>query len=150
MAKVDITHVPYKGAGPAITDLLGGHLSMMLIGVPVSLPHARAGKLVALGIASPRRYPTAMDLPTLAESGLPGFEVANWNAVIAPSATPTPIVARVNSEINATLGVHEVRQRLLQQGFEVVSQTPTEFAAYLRSETAKLTQVVKAARIRAE
>jgi tripartite-type tricarboxylate transporter receptor subunit TctC len=147
-ARVDITHVPYKGAAPAVTDLLGGHLTVMLIGVPVSLPHVRAGKLNALGIASLQRYPTAMDLPTLAESGLPGFEVANWFAMLAPAGTAAPRVDRLNAEFSTALRSADIRERLLRQGFESVTGTPAQFAAYLRAETEKWTRVVKEARIR--
>jgi tripartite-type tricarboxylate transporter receptor subunit TctC len=147
-AQVDIVHVPYKGAAPAVTDLLGGHLAVMLIGVPVSLPHVRAGKLVALGIASLQRYPVAMDLPTLAESGLPGFEVANWFAVLAPAGTPASISGRLNSELNAVLRNNELRERLLKQGLESAGGTREEFAAYLRKEMEKWTKVVREARIR--
>ena len=147
-ARVDITHVPYKGAAPAVTDLLGGHLTVMLIGVPVSLPHVRTGRLTALGIASLQRYPAAMDLPTLAESGLPGFEVANWFAVLAPAATPSARVGRLNAEFNAALKPAEMRERLLKQGFESAGSTPDQFAAYLRAEMEKWTKVVREARIR--
>ena len=147
-ARVDIAHVPYKGAAPAVTDLLGGHLTVMLIGVPVSLPHVRAGKLTALGIASLQRYPAAMDLPTLAESGLPGFEVANWFAVLAPAGTPASTVTRLNAELNAVLRIAEMRERLLKQGFESGGGTPGQLAAYLRAETEKWTKVVREARIR--
>ena len=147
-AHVDIAHVPYKGAAPAVIDLLGGHLTVMIIGVPVSLPHVRTGKLTALGIASLQRYPAAMDLPTLAESGLPGFEVANWFAVLAPAGTPASIVSRLNAELNAVLRNAELRERLLKQGFESSGGTPGEFAAYLRAEMEKWTKVVREARIR--
>lgn len=147
-ARVDITHVPYKGAAPAITDLLGGHLTLMLIGVPVSLPHVRAGKLTALGIASAQRYPAAMDLPTLAESGMPGFEVANWLATLAPAGTPPSVVARLNAEFNTVLRTPEMRERLLKLGFESGGGTPGAFATYLRAETEKWTRVVREARIR--
>lgn len=147
-ARVDITHVPYKGAAPAVTDLLGGHLTVMLIGVPISLPHVRAGKLNALGIASLQRYPTAMDLPTLAESGLPGFEVANWFAMLAPAGTPDHRITRLNAEFTTALRSTELRERLLRQGFESSSGTPAQFAAYLRAETEKWTRVVREAKIR--
>ena len=147
-ARVDIAHVPYKGAAPAVTDLLGGHLTVMLIGVPVSLPHVRTGKLTALGIASLQRYPAAMDLPTLAESGLPGFEVANWFAVLAPASTPASTVTRLNAELNAVLRNVEMRERLLKQGFESGGGTPEQLAAYLRAEMKKWTKVVREARIR--
>lgn len=147
-ARLDITHVPYKGAAPAVTDLLGGHLNLMLIGVPASLPHVRAGKLTALGIASLQRYPAAMDLPTLAESGLPGFEVANWFAVLVPAGTSAAHIARLNGEFNAVLGVAEMRERLLKQGFESAGGTPAQFAAYLRAEMEKWTKVVREARIK--
>ena len=147
-AHLDIAHVPYKGAAPAVTDLLGGHLTVMIIGVPVSLPHVRAGKLIALGIASLQRYPAAMDLPTLAESGLPGFEVANWFAMLAPAGTPAAAVSRLNTEINAVLRIVEMRERLLKLGFEGSGGTPGEFASYLRAEMEKWTKVVREARIR--
>ena len=147
-AQVNIAHVPYKGAAPAVTDLLGGHLAVMIIGVPVSLPHVRAGKLTALGIASLQRYPAALDLPTLAESGLPGFEVANWFAVLAPAGTPAATVNRLNAELNAVLRITDMRERLLKQGFESSGGTPGEFAAYLRAEMEKWTKVVREARIR--
>ena len=147
-ARLDIAHVPYKGAAPAVTDLLGGHLNVMLIGVPASLPHVRAGKLTALGIASLQRYPAAMDLPTLAESGLPGFEVANWFAVLAPAGTPAAHIGRLNAEFNAVLRMPEMRERLLKQGFESAGGTPAQFAAYLRAEIEKWTKVVHEARIR--
>jgi tripartite-type tricarboxylate transporter receptor subunit TctC len=147
-ARLDIAHVPYKGAAPAVVDLLGGHLNVMLIGVPVSLPHVRAGKLTSLGIASLQRYPAAMDLPTLAESGLPGFEVANWFAVLAPAGTTAAITNRLNAEFNAVLRTAETRERLLKQGFESSGSTPAEFAAYLRAEMEKWTKVVREAGIR--
>lgn len=147
-ARVEITHVPYKGAAPAVADLLGGHLSLMIIGVPVSLPHVRSGKLTSIGIASLQRYPAAMDLPTLAESGLPGFEVANWFAVLLPAGTPRAAVTRLNGELNAILRAPDMRDRLLQQGFEAGGGTPEQFAAYLRAETEKWTKVIRDARIR--
>jgi len=147
-ARVEITHVPYKGAAPAVADLLGGHLSLMIIGVPVSLPHVRSGKLTSIGIASLERYPAAMDLPTLAESGLPGFEVANWFAVLVPAGTPRAAVARLNGELNAILRIPDMRDRLLQQGFEAGGGTPEQLAAYLRAETEKWTRVIREARIR--
>ena len=147
-AGLDIAHVPYKGAAPAVTDLLGGHFSVMMVGVPATLPHVRAGKLIALGIASLQRYPAAMDLPTLAESGLPGFEVANWFAVLTPVGAPAPIINQLNSEFNTALRPAEMRERLLKQGFEATGSTSSQFAAYLRSEIEKWTKVVREARIR--
>jgi tripartite-type tricarboxylate transporter receptor subunit TctC len=148
MTKLDIAHVPYKGAAPAVMDILGGHLTMLMIGVPVSLPHVRAGKVNALGIASLKRSPVAPDIPTLSEAGLPGFEVANWLAIMAPAGAPPTVIARLNSEINASLTSADTRQRLLQQGLEYAPNTSAEFSAYLKSETEKWTRVVRTAKIR--
>jgi tripartite-type tricarboxylate transporter receptor subunit TctC len=116
--------------------------------VPAALPHVRSGKLTLLGVASLQRYPGAPDLPTLAESGLPGFEIANWFAVLAPKGTPAAIVARLNAELNSVLRVAETRERFLQQGFENTGGTPDQLGAYLRAESDKWTRVVREAHIR--
>jgi len=149
-AKVNMSHVPYKGAAPAVTDLLAGNINVMVIGVPAALPFVRAGRLTALGVASPQRHPSAMDLPTIAESGLPGFEIANWFAVLAPKGTPAAIVSRLNTELNSILHAAETRERFLQQGFENVGGTPDQLSAYLRTENDKWTKVVREAHIRAD
>jgi tripartite-type tricarboxylate transporter receptor subunit TctC len=148
MANVNIVHVPYKGAAPGVTDLMGGHVQLMIIGMSVSLPHVRSGKLKALGVSSLKRSPAAPELPTLNESGLPGFEVVNWMGVLAPAKTPRDTVAKLSAEIHRILHMPEMRARLLAQGFEPVGNTPEEFDAYIKSELVKWSKVVKQAGIK--
>ncbi len=143
MAKVNIVHVPYKGAAPGVTDLMGGHVQMMIIGMAVGLPAARGGKVRALGVTSLTRSPAAPDLPTLNESGLPGYEVLNWMGFLVPAKTPPEIVSRLSAEIRAILQTPETRERLLKQGLEPAGGMPDAFDAYIRSEIAKWSQVVK-------
>ncbi|MGZ5162094.1 MAG: Bug family tripartite tricarboxylate transporter substrate binding protein [Burkholderiales bacterium] len=150
MAKVNIVHVPYKGAAPGVTDLMGGHVQMMIIGMAVGLPAARGGKVKPLGVSSLTRSPAAPDLPTLNESGLPGFEVVNWMGFLVPARTPHDIVAKLNAEIRAILQAPDTRERLLKQGMEPVGNTPEEFDAYIKSEIAKWSKVVKLAGIKAD
>jgi tripartite-type tricarboxylate transporter receptor subunit TctC len=145
MAKVDIVHVPYKGAAPGVTDLMGGHVQMMIIGMAVGLPGVRGGKVRALGVSSLTRSPAAPDIPTLNESGLPGFEVVNWMGYIIPAKTPRDIVNKLSAEIRAVLQVSETRERLMKQGLEPAGNTPEEFDAFIRSEIAKWSKVVKQA-----
>ncbi len=143
MAKVNIVHVPYKGAAPAVTDLMGGHVQMMIIGLAVALPQVRAGKVKALGVTSPTRSPAVPELPTLNESGLPGYVVLNWMGFIAPSKTPRDIVAKLSSEIRAVLATPENRERFMKQGLDPAGNTPEEFDAFIRSEIDKWSRVVK-------
>jgi tripartite-type tricarboxylate transporter receptor subunit TctC len=143
MAKVSILHVPYKGAAPGVTDLMGGHVQLMIIGMAVGLAPARAGKVRALGVTSLTRFPAAPELPTLNESGLPGYEVLNWMGIFAPAKTPPEIITRLNAEIRAVLQVPETRERLLRQGLEPAWNTPEAFDAYIRSEIVKWARVVK-------
>jgi tripartite-type tricarboxylate transporter receptor subunit TctC len=148
MTKVDIVHVPYKGAAPGVTDLMGGHVQLMIIGMAVGLPAARGGKVKALGVSSLTRSPAAPDLPTLNESGLPGFEVLNWMGVIAPSKTPADVISKASGDIRAVLQAPEVRDRLLKQGLEPVATPPEAFDALIRSELARWAAVVKQAGIK--
>ena len=148
MAKVNIVHVPYKGAAPAVTDLMGGHVQLMIIGMAVGLPAARGGKAKALGVTSRARSPAAPELPTLNESGLPGFEVLNWMGVIAAAKTPPDIIAMLNTDIRAVLQLPDVRERLLKQGLEPAGTTPEAFDALIRSEIARWSAVVKEAGIK--
>jgi tripartite-type tricarboxylate transporter receptor subunit TctC len=148
IANVDIVHVPYKGAAPGVTDLMGGHVHLMIIGMPVALPHVRSGKLKSLGVASLKRSPAAPELATLNESGLPGFEVLNWMGLVVPVKTPQGIVSKLSAEIRGILHKPEMKERLLAQGFEPVGNTPAEFDAYIRSEIAKWSKVVKQAGIK--
>jgi tripartite-type tricarboxylate transporter receptor subunit TctC len=144
MTGVDIVHVPYKGSAPAITDLLGGQVSMMFDNMPSGLPHVKAGKLRALGVTSAKRSAAAPEIPTIAESGVPGYEVDSWFGILAPAGTPREIVNKLNVEIVKILRMPEVKQRLAEQGAEPVGNTPEQFAEHIRKETIKWARVVKA------
>ena len=144
LAGVDIRHIPYKGGAPIATALLSGQIQMMLNTPPVILPQVRAGRMKALAIASTRRIPGAPDLPTGAEAGLPGFEVTTWYGVMVPTGTPGPIVTKLHDAFVAALNAPDVRERLLNESFELVGSSPSEFAAYVRTEIPKWAKVVKA------
>jgi tripartite-type tricarboxylate transporter receptor subunit TctC len=150
MTGANIVHVPYKGSAPAITDLLGGQVSLMFDNLPSALPQVKAGKLRALGVTSARRSQAAPDIPTIAESGVPGYEVDSWFGILAPAATPKEIVSKLNVEIVRILKIPEVRERLLEQGAEPVGDTPEHFAEHIRRETAKWARVVKASGAKAD
>ncbi|CAG0982004.1 hypothetical protein BURK1_01796 [Burkholderiales bacterium] len=137
-------HIPYKGSAPAIADLLGGQVQLMFDNLPSALPHIRAGKLRALGVTSARRAPALPDLPTIAESGLPGFEASSWFGLVAPAGTPPEVVTKVNGEVARWLATPEAREKLLAQGANAAGGTPDDFARHIAAETAKWQQVVKA------
>ncbi|MBI3936971.1 MAG: tripartite tricarboxylate transporter substrate binding protein [Betaproteobacteria bacterium] len=144
MAGVNLVHVPYKGTGPAITDLIGGQVQTMITGVVALYPHIKAGKLRALGATSAKRVAALPDVPTIAESGVPGFDVASWFGVFAPAGTPKPVVTRLNAEIVKILAVPELRRKLAAQGADPATNTPEQFAAYVKSELARWGKVVQA------
>ena len=148
MAGVDVVHVPYKGGGAAVADLIGGHVGFSVASMPSALPHVRGGKLRALAVAPAQRVPSAPELPTVAESGLPGFSSEDWQGVLAPAKTPQDIVMRLNGEIHKVLGTAEVREKLDAQGFQVRLSTPQQFAELIRSESTKWAKIVKEANIR--
>jgi tripartite-type tricarboxylate transporter receptor subunit TctC len=150
MAGVKMVHVPYKGAAPALADLLGGQVQLMFSTMPPALPHVKDGKLRALAVTSAKRSPATPALPTVDEIALPGFEANTWHGVVAPAGTPAAIVARLNREIVAILHMPEVVERLSGQGAEALGSTPEEFAAYIRSETIKWAKVVKESGAKAE
>jgi tripartite-type tricarboxylate transporter receptor subunit TctC len=143
IAGVNMLHVPYKGAVPALTDLLGGQLSMIFSSMPPALPHIKNGKLRALGVTSTTRTPAAPDLPTIAESGLKGYVVNNWYGILAPRGTPKEIVAKLNGEIVKILKMPDVKESLSAQGAEPFTSTPQQFALYIKEETEKWTRIVK-------
>ena len=143
MTGTDMLHVPYRAATAAITDLIGGSVQMMIVNTPVSGPQAQAGRVRALGISSSRRSPTYPDVPTIAESGVPGFEVVAWGGIIGPANMPAEIVARLVSEIHAALASAAVRERFKALGAEIDPGTPAEFRELARRETLKWAQVVK-------
>lgn len=136
-------HVPYRAVSAAITDLIGGSVQLMMVNTPVSGPHAQAGRVRALGISSSQRMSTYPDIPTIAESGVPGFEVVAWGGIIGPANMPKEIVARLNAEIRTALASPAVRERFKALGAETDPSTPQEFRELARRETAKWAKVVK-------
>ena len=149
MARVEMTHVPYKGNVPAITDLLAGQTSLFFGTMPTVLPHARAGKLRALATIGSVRSAAAPELPTVGET-LPGFEVNNWVGLLAPAGTPNEIVRKWNLEVNKIMQGADLKQRLLTEGARFAPNTPEEFGAFIKSEIAKWAPVVKASGARVD
>jgi len=150
MAGVDIVHVPYKGNGPAYTDLIGGHVSVMFPTIPTAIPHVRAGKLRALAVTTRSRTPIAPELPPISESGVPGYDVSSWYGLLAPAGTPAAVVSRLQREIAKVLRSPDVGEKLTAQGLDLVGSTPDAFAAVIKSEIMKWAKVVKASGARAD
>ena len=149
MAGIDMQHVPYKGSGQAISDLVGGHIKVMISGMASTLPHVRSGKLVGIVTTGLKRTPATPDIPTIAET-YPGFESSSWFGVLAPAGTPKPIVARLNADIHKSLQDPAVAKRLAGVGFEITYGTPEQFTEYIKSEIKKWAKVVKASGAKAE
>ena len=147
VAKINITHVPYKGNAPALTDLIGGHVEILISGVPAVIGQIRNGRVRAVAIASLKRFPALPDTPTIDESGLKGFEATTWFGVMAPVKTPREIVGRLNAEIAKILATPDMRERLLGDGVEPIGGSTEVFATFLREEIDKYGKVVKAAGI---
>ncbi len=143
MTGIDMVHIPYKGRATAIPDLLGGRVTMMFDNMPSSLQLVREGKLRALGVTSGQRSPAAPDIPTIAESGLPGFDAVSWFALFAPANTPKPVVDKLQFEVRRILKTPEVAKRLADAGLDPVGSTPEELAAYQKMEIAKWAKVVR-------
>ena len=144
LAGMKMVHVPYKGSGQAISDLVGGHVKVMISGMASTLPHVKTGKLRALAVTGPQRSDAAPDVPTIAESGFPGVEARSWFGVLAPANTPKPVITRLHDDIVKALQQPDVKQRLNGVGFDIVGSTPDEFGAYIKSEIKKWEKVVKA------
>lgn len=150
LAKVNIVHVPYKGQGPATADLLAGHVQMLYSSIPSVLPMVHDGRLNALAIGSSKRLSSLPNVPTIAESGVPGYEAYSWIGIVAPAHTPKEIVMKLNREIVEILKDKETREELLSQGAIPVGDTPEHFATYIKDEIAKWGAVVKSANIKAD
>jgi len=150
MTGLNLVHVPYKGAGPALTDLVGGRVQLMFTSPLAALPHVKSGRLKALAMASRNRSPAAPELPTVSESGVPGFEASLWYGMLAPAGTARGIVTRLHDETAKALQLPDVVERLSSQGVEPIGGSPQELAAFLKLETAKWARVVKQAGIRVD
>ncbi len=140
-----LVHVPYKGSGPAVVDLIAGHVVMNFDTMPPVLPFIRQGKMKALGVTTPKRANQLPDVPTMLEAGLKGFEMTNWYGVMAPAKTPRDIVTRLNTEINRIVAVPETKAKLEEVGTQLNPMTPEQFATFLGSELAKYAKLIKAA-----
>jgi tripartite-type tricarboxylate transporter receptor subunit TctC len=143
MAGIRIVHVPYKGTGPAVTDLLGGQVQVAVLGIPTVLPYIRSGKLRALAVTGKRRSAELPDVPTVEEAGVAGYEVSPWYGLLAPAATPRPIIAVLSAEVTKIVRSPGLVEKLAAQGAEPAGGTPEEFAAYLRAEAARWGRVIR-------
>jgi len=148
LAGVDLVHVPYKGAGPAVTDLIGGRLQLMFENLPTILPHVRAGRLRMLAVGTKARSALAPEYATIHESGVPGYESSTAFGVLAPARTPAPVVGRLNQEIVKILHSADIKERMAAQGLEAVGGTPQQYSQHLKEELAKYGRIVKAAGIK--
>jgi tripartite-type tricarboxylate transporter receptor subunit TctC len=146
-AKIDIVHVPYRGAAPAVNDLLGQQVQMAFLDLPILLPQVKAGALRGIAMGSPQRAPTAMDVPTTAEQGMPELRIENWYGMVAPAATPPAIVAALNRIATEAMRDPAVREKLARQGAELIGDSPEHFRGFIQTEIAKWAKVIKDAGI---
>lgn len=150
VTKTNLVHVPYRGAPPALNDLIAGQVQMMFGTMLAAVPHVRSGRIRALAVTGPKRSIAVPDVPTFAEGGLPGYDASSWNGILVPAATPQPIVARLSADLMKILHTPNVLERLEADGPVPVGNTPEEFAAFIKSEQAKWGKVVREARVRIE
>jgi len=145
-----LTHVPYKGVNLAMQDVIAGRIDFVVIGVPAAAPHVRSGRLRALAVIAPQRLPALPEVPTVAEAGLPGFEVTTWYGILAPAGTPRPAIARLNAELVKVMHSPEMKERLAGIGTDPLTSTPEEFAAYIQAEIGKWGDVIRKAGLKAD
>ncbi|HKU72226.1 MAG TPA: tripartite tricarboxylate transporter substrate binding protein [Burkholderiales bacterium] len=150
MAKINIVHVPYKGTVPGVTDLVAGQVHIMFAIIQSSLPYVQAGRLKALAVSSAKRAASAPQVPTIAESGLPGYEFISWNGVHLPAATPRPVAGKLNTELLRIIALPDVKEKMLGLGMDIAGGTPEEFGALVKSDIAKWAKVIREAGIHAE
>jgi tripartite-type tricarboxylate transporter receptor subunit TctC len=150
MAGVDIVHVPFKGSALSVAAMLAGDVQMMLIGTATGLPLAKSGKARALAMAGSKRSPVAPELPTIAEAGLPGYEISSWFGTVAPAATPGRLIARLNGDLVRALQSPDLRQRLAPFGYEIIANTPDQFARHMRAQSERLAGVIRETGIKPE
>ncbi len=150
LTQVSYQHIPYKGGGPAVIDLVSGQVHFMFATAASVIPHTRTARLRALAVTSVQRSPSLPELPTVAESGIAGFEALTWHGIVVPAATPLAAIVKINSELNAALATNELKERLATQGVEARGGKPEEFAAFLRAEIPKWSKVVRDSGAKAE
>jgi tripartite-type tricarboxylate transporter receptor subunit TctC len=150
LAKVNLVHIPYKGSGPSFADLIGGQVSLTSDSLVQALPYIRAERLRALGVLGAKRSPLLPDVPTIAESGVPGYELTNWFGLLVPAGTARQLITRINGAVVKVLQQPDVRERLVAMGADVVGNSPEEFGTFMQAESTKWAKVVKDANIRAE
>jgi len=148
LARIDMVHVPFKGSGQSIISQLAGEIAANFPSVPTAMPYIKAGRLRGIGVTTLKRVEVLPDVPSIAEAGLPGYEATQWFGLLAPAGTPRPIIDRLYQESSRALRSADMKERMTAEGLEVVGGTPEEFASYIRSETEKWTQVIKAAGIK--
>jgi len=148
LARIDMVHVPFKGSGQSIISQLAGEIAANFPSVPTAMPYVKAGRLRGIGVTTLKRVEVLPDVPSIAEAGLPGYEATQWFGLLAPAGTPRPIIDRLYQESSRALRSADMKERMTAEGLEVVGGTPEEFASYIRSETEKWTQVIKAAGIK--
>lgn len=149
-AGISLTHVPYKGSGPGMNDLLGGRVMMTMDSLLQSLPHIKAGKLKALAVLGPRRSALLPEVPTMAEAGVTGYALTNWFGLVAPAATPKEVLAKLNADVLQVLKLPEIKTRISEMGADVVGNSAEEFGAAMRAESAQWAQIIKSANIKVE
>ena len=150
MAGITVTHVPYKGGGPNVSALLGGQIQITVTSVPAALGHVKAGKIKALGVTGAKRSPVMPEVPTIAESAVPGYEAKNWYAMLAPAGVPRPILAKLNQQVNEALRARDIADAIAKQGADPEGGTAEAFGAYLKSEIEKWSKVIAAAGLKVE
>jgi tripartite-type tricarboxylate transporter receptor subunit TctC len=142
-AGIKMIQVPYKGAAPAMTDLIGGRVDAYFLGIPAVMPHVKGGNVRMIAVSSAKRAGTAPDVPTVAEQGMPGFDFSLWGGILAPAATPREILVRLNAEIIAVLTQAEMRERMAREGSDVIETTPETFGAFVREESRKYGELLR-------
>jgi tripartite-type tricarboxylate transporter receptor subunit TctC len=148
--KIDMVHVPYKGAAPALTDLLGGQITIYLSSIPPAVPLIRSGRLKAFGVTGSKRTASLPQVPTIAESGIPGYAVDNWYGVAAPAGAPREVITRLNTELVKILNMPDIRERFANEGSETAPSTPEQFGAFIRAEVEKWGKVVREANVKVD
>ncbi len=149
LARIDMVGVAYKGTGPAVIELIGGQVDLMIVDLAIAMPHVRAGRLRAIAVSGSKRSALEPGIPTLAEAGVPGYSLVNWRGVLAPAGTPRDVVLKLNAEIVKVLGLPDIREALGREGYEPIGDTPEQFAALIRSEVARYAKLIKSAGIQA-